>query len=888
MKYKCRILIFLIFFAATSGLSQTLVTGHIINSKESPEDFAMVSLTNAADSTILAYGFSDNMGNFVLQCDIAASTRATVTFSKLGFKTQTKEVLITLGANIDLGTIILPAEDFLLQEVIINDKAPPVMVKNDTTVFSASHYTDGTEKKMEDLLKKIPGITVDQTGRIKYLDKNIDRVLLEGDDLLGQDYTIGTKNISSAIVGKVEVIDHYLDNPLFKEIINSDKTVINIKVKEEFKNDISGTLETGMGAGDKLKYYGNTYLIALLKKSKSLLFLNSNNIRSQDIGNANYYFENFSTAPDLSRFKTDKLEVFNRTGIQAKIDLPEQFTTTGNLSSGSINHIIRTKSGLKFTASATGLFNDKFNSVTEDNVFFNLADSLQYRDHITSHQQIIPFKARIQSEYVSLPRSFSIRTISTLLGSNEKYNYSLNRNTSSLIESYVSLKPLGLNNIFEYTKRIKKGLFQLIGDYTFMNQNENSRLSNPLYMTGILDSVHDQHVQQMIPAKVTQLGLIARFMFRKSLHTDIDIGYFNNRSSINSSLLQNNELINIYTDTISRDENIGFTQLRISKYFKRSSLAFTLYSSFHNLKTNHQDANQSFVLFAPDARYSLSFKNNWSLTLSTSIKQSLSEINQMLTGPVFVDFQTVYTGYPDVIKITNYYSSVILNKKNKENKYFFNSSLNYNSTENGLGFGTDFSQIIFKEYLFYPARKNIASFSLNGMYLIENLKSRIEGTLEASRINSINQINTFKRDIRSDQIAIQIKYGSAFRIFNINCIYDHVINYINSSLSNIPVKYTQRKVDLKLTYKPSKSFYCDLKSVILNSVSVTSHMFQGISMKLHYEPIKKLKGHNFECTISNPFNNKSYSTNFANDYYYYSQNIIAVRRFVILTWAMGF
>ena len=150
--------ILLIFFAATSGLSQTLVTGHITNSKEAPEDFAMVSLTNAADSTILSYGFSDNMGNFVLQCDIAASTRAKVTFSKLGFKTQTKEVLITLGANIDLGTTILPAEDFLLQEVIINDKAPPVIIKNDTTVFSASHYTDGTEKKMEDLLKKIPAM----------------------------------------------------------------------------------------------------------------------------------------------------------------------------------------------------------------------------------------------------------------------------------------------------------------------------------------------------------------------------------------------------------------------------------------------------------------------------------------------------------------------------------------------------------------------------------------------------------------------------------------------------------------------------------------------------------------------------------------------------------
>lgn len=884
------LIIFLIFLCKL-GLcqSKTLVSGYVKNNNGSPEDFAMVSIISMADSSFLAFGFSDSKGFFTLECSsILSNHSAYATISKLGFKSQKKEVLVTAGINIDLGTIILSTEDFLLQEIIINDKAPSVIIKNDTTVFSASHFTDGTEKKMEDLIKKIPGITVDQNGRIKYQDKNIDRVLLEGDDLLGQDYTIGTKNISSGLVDKVEVIDHYVDNPLFREIINSDKTVINIKVREDFKNDISGTLEAGLGAGDKLKYYGNTYLIALLKKSKSLVFLNSNNIRSQDAGNANYYFENFSSAADLSGFRTDKLAVFNRPVIQANINLPEQYTTTGNLSSSSINHIFRTKCGLKFTASATGLLNEKNNSTEENTAFFNQSDSLKFQDKKLSNQLVMPFKTRLQSEYVSLPRNFSIRTITSLIGSRQKYSYDISRNSTSMIECQTNLKPKGLNNIIEYTKKVKNGLFQFTGDFSFMTQTEKSRFLNPVYTTGILDSIRYQNLQQSVPSHMSQFGLTGRFMYRKSIHTDLDFGYYYKKSTISNQLIQNNESISLYSDTVTRNEKIGYSQLKLAKLYKKSDLAFTVTSSVHSLSSGMDNRAQTFVLFTPGVNFGLNLINSWKLKLTLNIKQNLSDLSQMISGPIFVDYQTLYSGFNEVIKVSQYHASIKLIKKDKQNKYYLNTSMNYNSIRNDLGFGTDFTQNIFKEYTFYPVRKNTTSFMTNGMYLLEKLKSRIEGTLTISNNNSVNEINFFKRNISFKQISFQLKYGSAFSIFNIYCVYEHEVNYIKTSSGNVPNKLIQRNLDIKLTYKPAKSFYCDLKADIFHSQSISKNSFQGYSLKLHYEPNNKLRGNSFECTLSNPFDLRNYSTNYINDFYYYSHNITAVRRFFIFTWSVGF
>ena len=83
-----------------------------------------------------------------------------------------------------------------LKEVVVRDKKPIYSKKIDTVSFSVQNYIDGSERKIEDVIAKLPGIEVNrQTGEIKYKGKSIETVTLDGDNLFGFNYTLGTKNI---------------------------------------------------------------------------------------------------------------------------------------------------------------------------------------------------------------------------------------------------------------------------------------------------------------------------------------------------------------------------------------------------------------------------------------------------------------------------------------------------------------------------------------------------------------------------------------------------------------------------------------------------------------------------------------------------------------------
>ncbi len=127
------------------------------------------------------------------------------------FGTLNKNGITTLNFN-------LQKRITSLQEVLIKAKEKPITVKGDTTTYNPDSFKDGSEKVIEDLLKKLPGIKVEANGDIKFKGKIIKKMLLDGDDLFDSQYKIGSKNISVDLVDKVQAIEDFNDNPLLKGI----------------------------------------------------------------------------------------------------------------------------------------------------------------------------------------------------------------------------------------------------------------------------------------------------------------------------------------------------------------------------------------------------------------------------------------------------------------------------------------------------------------------------------------------------------------------------------------------------------------------------------------------------------------------------------------------
>jgi hypothetical protein len=196
MKFKqLPLLAFLCYLALTPIL--TLAQSAEIKGKLSDTTnyksmaFSSVSLIRK-DSVLVKTQFTDQTSSF--------------NFTKLPADTYTLlitrpsyadyEEIIPLAENQlkDMGIIILLSKENLLKEVLIKDYTA-IKIKGDTTEFRVDSFLVNKNSNVEDLLKRLPGITVDKDGKIKAQGQEVKKVLVDGEEFFGNDPTVATKNL---------------------------------------------------------------------------------------------------------------------------------------------------------------------------------------------------------------------------------------------------------------------------------------------------------------------------------------------------------------------------------------------------------------------------------------------------------------------------------------------------------------------------------------------------------------------------------------------------------------------------------------------------------------------------------------------------------------------
>jgi hypothetical protein len=192
-------------------------------------------------------------------------------------------------------------QDFTLAKEIVNNLAPVVVkarsrllqISGDTVNYSVASYRDGSERKIQDIIKNLPGIQVNEkTGEIRYKNKPVETVKLDGDDLFASNYAIGTKNINVDMVERVQAIENYTSNPLLKGIESGDKVALNLILKKG-KTDYSGSVEAGLGGAKRFTPIdASANLLGVSQRYKAFATLSLNNV-----GANNTPFDYFSYTP---------------------------------------------------------------------------------------------------------------------------------------------------------------------------------------------------------------------------------------------------------------------------------------------------------------------------------------------------------------------------------------------------------------------------------------------------------------------------------------------------------------------------------------------------------------------------------------------------------------
>jgi hypothetical protein len=147
----------------------------------------------------------------------------------------------------------------------------PINVKKDTIIYNSASFLNGTEKKLADVLKKLPGVEINSKGQIEVEGKQVMKVMVEGKDFFDGDSKLAAENIPSNAVDKIEILKNFSEVSQLKSVTNNeDNIVINLKLKEGKKNFWFGELTAGTDLKDsylihpKLFYYSPAKSINIL------------------------------------------------------------------------------------------------------------------------------------------------------------------------------------------------------------------------------------------------------------------------------------------------------------------------------------------------------------------------------------------------------------------------------------------------------------------------------------------------------------------------------------------------------------------------------------------------------------------------------------------------
>lgn len=255
---------------------------------------ANITLQDTVNSSRLQFTTSNKNGEFKII--VQQGHRYQLHINALGYVELERKIQFTVPPKPQ--QFILAKATEKLQEVLL-ETTRAIIRKKDTIIFDASAFTRGTERSVEDLLKQIPGLTITQDGSVYVGNQEIEKILVDGDDFLGKQYQLISKNLNVAVVDAVEVISKYQENPLLKGIVDSDKKALNLVIKEQYKRVWFGNISLGHDVAGA-DYYGLKFnLMKLGKTAKHYLIGNFNNNGMSSGANGIYITPSDRTGFDL-------------------------------------------------------------------------------------------------------------------------------------------------------------------------------------------------------------------------------------------------------------------------------------------------------------------------------------------------------------------------------------------------------------------------------------------------------------------------------------------------------------------------------------------------------------------------------------------------------------
>ena len=623
-------------------------------------EMANIMAINQQTKAMDAYAITNETGKFTL--NLKSSTAYTIKVSYIGF--QTFEKTVTTGTSNMNFPVILKEGNQLKEVEIVHEM--PVSVSGDTIIYNSDSFTNGTERKLEDVLKKLPGVEVNKDGEIEVEGKKVQKVMVEGKDFFDGDTKLATKNIPADALDKIQVLRNYNEVSNLKGLENNEESIaLNIKLKEGKKNFWFGDMNAGIGVGmEDTRFIVNPKLFFYSPKYSLNVIANVNNIGELPL-TAQDYFKFTGGFKNMMRKGGSSFNVSsNDLGI-----LGLRNNQAANIEStfGAANFSFNPSKA--WTLSGFGILlgnKTEIENKTISNRVDNLPDgssqtiSETREDYTKQDSKQVLFK--LSSSYVpSAKVHFDYDALVKF--SDQKENTSVFSSLLSDIYTNKEQNPFSINqNLNYYYTHNDKHVFAFEMQHLYQNEDPfyNANLETlpfaPL-LTGYVNegvSVRDDITQKRyVQTNKVDTKFDYYYMVTPKSNINLTLGNTYSYQNFDSSIFQmlNNGTQNNLTDaTTYNDVNYAFNDVFLGVHYKFLLGKFTFNPGFsvHQFNMNDEQLGtsnkQSFNRILPDVYALWQIKKSETLTYNYSLTNNFTDINKLAQGYVFSNYNSLFSG----------------------------------------------------------------------------------------------------------------------------------------------------------------------------------------------------------------------------------------------------
>lgn len=747
--------------------SQNKLSGHVLDNNNQVIISANVILKDRTDK-IIAYTFTDVNGKYEITTDKQGNFVLIV--SSMGYEQKKNDIIIEnnyVNKTIDF---ILISKETELKEIVIKTKKS-ITKKNDTIVFNANSFKQGNEQTVEDLLKKIPGLNVEADGTVKVGNQEVEKIMIDGDDLFDKGYKILTKNMPVNPIEKIELLQNYSNNKHLKGVENSDKVALNLTLKEDAKRVWFGNMQVGYGLVSENRYELRNNLMNFGKKNKYYFLTNLNNIGEDATGDINHLIRPFRFDEPSSIGDNQSANSLLGLGFDTP-NLKQKRVNLNNAEMLSLNSIFTLSDKVKLkilgflNTDEVDFFRNSFQQFSVGNTTFANTE-----DFVGRKTQLIGF-GKIDLTYdISKTKTFEYtgkfnqtneKNRSDLLFNSDLLNERLNENNELIDQKFVYTNKFKDNKVILFTGRY-------IDEKTPQNYTINQFIFNDLFNESASSA------NQFSENKMQFFGVEAHILDKKIKGDlfELKIGNQLRIDELNTKfeLLENQNNPNLpegYQNNFSYYTNDVY--FKVKYIFKIEEFNIITQAASHQLYNQivnfNLKSNQSPFFIMP--KIGLDWKINELHKIQTSYSYNTTNagVLDVYSGFVQTGYRSFTKGLTEFNQLNSTSAFLNYNLGNWGDKFFANTLIVY--IKNNDFFSTNsiiaqnFSQsekIIIKDREFLSISSNIDRY-------FKPIKSNLKINLGATKTNFKNIVNNSNlREVKQFNADYGFELRSGFRGF---------------------------------------------------------------------------------------------------------------------------